>query len=247
MSNSKKREFTDHDNSLISPIQLKKRKLSESVSTNKIKSIFSNSSDHNEFLTYFHPIQQSPLSKLLNIPFDINREIAQYAVGTIQKCANTNCNAGICVLNEHWIEFNPLKWNYCANKNKYFCDMCLPFTTHFICCDTIQYFKHYTKCFWLNKNETMCYDDVWDVWDEYVMGYKCLYCDNMSNNDHCARCNEWNCALHDTMKCDAGIHNICCSEVYCIECENCFCIPCNGYDCGHFCDRCNGFWCNVCA
>eukprot|EP01084_Bolivina_argentea_P059583 108832_1 len=157
---------------------------------------FLHPADRKQFLMYFRCIEKTELVKLLSIPLDITRTIAQYATGTIVKCANDGCNTGICVLMEHMSDFNnnkPVKWNYCANTQKYFCELCLPFTTNFFCCDTIQCFKHYKKCVGINKNEkykTLCYDDIAV---EYVMGYKCLYC---KEGGSCEMCGIWVCSAH---------------------------------------------------
>eukprot|EP01084_Bolivina_argentea_P001147 2106_1 len=246
MSNSKKRKFTDlSNNSLISLNQFKKRKSRENESTNKIKSIFSNATDHTEFVTYFNAIKQSPLSNLLHVSLDIMREIAEFAPGIIEKCSNNHCNVGICVLNKHWDEFNnnkPSKWTYCVQKNKYFCDICLPHTTRFICCNTIQYYKHYEDCYWKCSIDIMCGDDI----DEFAMGYKCAYCDNEFGN--CNNCGEWNCSFHTEFRtCDSGMHNRCCQAFFCHECGGSFCYSCDGANCGYVCDGCAAFWCNSCS
>eukprot|EP01084_Bolivina_argentea_P001145 2103_1 len=247
MSNSKKRKFTDlSNNSLISLNQFKKRKSRENESTNKIKSIFSNATDHTEFVTYFNAIKQSPLSNLLHVSLDIMREIAEFAPGIIEKCSNNHCNVGICVLNKHWDEFNnnkPSKWTYCVERNKYFCDMCLPHTTRFICCNTIQCYKHYEACWWISNIDTMCLDDIND---EYVMGYKCAYCDDQNGN--CNDCKEWNCSFHrEIMTCNSGMHNMCCQVYGCDSCDGSFCDSCDGKDCGNICGKCCEFWCVSCS
>eukprot|EP01084_Bolivina_argentea_P280537 479770_1 len=209
MSTSKKRklEFLQESSN-----QCKKRKLS--APTKKIKSIFSHSKDHDEFLKYFHSIQQSSLPHSLNIPSDINKEIAAFSTGLIKKCSGSYCNARICVLNQDWIEFSNdtlSKWTYCSKTDKYFCDMCLPYTTHFHCCDTIQCFKGYRKCVWSGDEIKCRYIGYFDD-DVSILSYKCMYCNNdMVWFEICDDCSELSCCYHSWVyKCDANEHNMCC-------------------------------------
>eukprot|EP01084_Bolivina_argentea_P306508 529666_1 len=215
-----------------------------------IKSMFSDLCDQDQFMSYLKPIQQSQIATHLFIPFDILREISEFATGEIKQCSNNKCQAGICILNQHWIDFNnghPKKWNYCPIENKYFCEICAPFTAKFICCDTIQCFKHYRKCAWnmsKDKYETMC-----DDYDGPSMAYQCLYCDNDNDDNRlCIEHNEWMCYFHrEITKCEQGIHNICCGGIFeCVKCENEVCLECANHSGGFICDKCIGFICNEC-
>eukprot|EP01084_Bolivina_argentea_P280536 479768_1 len=247
MSTSKKRklEFLQESSN-----QCKKRKLS--APTKKIKSIFSHSKDHDEFLKYFHSIQQSSLPHSLNIPSDINKEIAAFSTGLIKKCSGSYCNARICVLNQDWIEFSNdtlSKWTYCSKTDKYFCDMCLPYTTHFHCCDTIQCFKGYRKCVWSGDEIKCRYIGYFDD-DVSILSYKCMYCNNdMVWFEICDDCSELSCCYHSWVyKCDANEHNMCCQTRNCYSCNEQFCYGCDGSFWSNYkCDRCLEFWCNECA
>ena len=160
----------------------KKMKLNNKSNDKGMRTMFDDDKDHNECLGYFESIQSSKLPQMLQCPLDINRNIAEYAVGTIETCSNNECDAGICVLNEDWKYFEDIddgikfsKWNYCYNTEQYFCGLCVPMTTHFACCDTVQCVSkdNKNKC-WVwkkgeNDEEFMCYDDVNDT--------HCMECD----------------------------------------------------------------------
>jgi len=104
--------------------------------------MFTNWSDHYQCLSYRFAIASSELSEILKIPAIINKKIAEYSTGKITNCANTKCQAGICILESDMQDFRCLitltNFNFCSIKNKYFCMKCEPSTTYFECCDTIQ-------------------------------------------------------------------------------------------------------------
>ena len=148
MSNPRKRRLRDIDEmeDEIEPPPAKKAKVSnESTNITEIKSMFSNSDDHKEFMTYFKSIEMSRLSKQLSIPLDINRNVAEYATGTIQTCSNNKCKSEICVLNKDWNDSNR-KWKHSTKTDKYYCQTCAPFTTRFIRCGIIQCVLNLKKC-----------------------------------------------------------------------------------------------------
>eukprot|EP01084_Bolivina_argentea_P059579 108824_1 len=250
---SRKRQFEESDNSSSEPIlpPPKKQKL---LNDYFYTSTFQNSTDHNQFVFYFNIIQKNQLIQSLNIPSIINREIAEYATGTIKPCSNLNCNEGICILNSDWKNFNKnkiTKWTYCDRKNNYFCEKCKPHTLYFNCCDTTQCILNSKKCDFLtydkDKTKTMCYDRVKDT---YLMGYKCLYC-NYDENGICPDCGEWSCK-YDRIKCDNNQHNFCCSLMgICNKCNARFCNKCtdDNYNAefADFCCNCPKLFCGDCV
>ena len=72
---SKKQKLNDHNNS----------------SSNTSSICFVNSSDHQHFLELFQVIDGSQLIKSLNITHFISKDIAEFATGSFEKCANTKC------------------------------------------------------------------------------------------------------------------------------------------------------------
>ena len=63
-------------------------------------SIFSNKEDHQQFISILKSINANKLIYDLNIPDDITKEIAEYAVGMIYNCQHTSCVNKIIVLKE---------------------------------------------------------------------------------------------------------------------------------------------------
>ncbi len=241
--------------------RVKRRKISsDDNNDNSISSMFLNHVDHREFIKYFNPIEASQLSEIYQIPLAINREIAEFATGTIEQCANDNCNAGICVLNEEKILFQnkqEVKWNYCSIENKYFCSLCKPSTLRFICCDRVQCVTNTVKCAGNTNDDDneMCYDDQKN---EYWMRYKCCFC--VENNDAgCSKCKLWRCVYHAEED-NAPIYP--CWQCFGYWCPKCFqevgmvnCDPCGTMYCrecfdkmgGVCCDECNTGWCGDCC
>ena len=78
--------------------------------------------------------------------------------GKIEICANHKCDAGICVLSEDWEKYKSddfQKWNYCEKTDRYFCQICYPFTTTFTCCDTIQCVLETKQCYNKSSNDKL--------------------------------------------------------------------------------------------
>ena len=219
-----------------------------------IKTRFLNSKDHKACIKYLQSIEESDLIQSLQIPQDVNREIAEYTTGLIKECGNKDCKAGICVLNEAMVNFENGKeteWNYCVEKDIFFCSLCKPSTVKFICCDTVQYVTDDTKCDGSVKyddGKTRCFDEVYN---KYSMRWKCQFCDDSDSefdNDNsrtCRGCGKWMCYFHrETHKCPNAEHNIYCNLFdLCVKCDEWYCEGCQGPDGAVICAECQDLYC----
>ena len=249
MTSSLKRTFSDlnDENATKYPEPSAKRiKLADDQS---MKTTFMNNKDHKECTEYLLSIEQADLIQSLQIPLDINREIAEFATGDIKQCGNKECKAGICVLNEAIIAFENGKeteWTYCNQKDVYFCELCEPSTIKFICCNTIQYVTEDRKCGACRDSDLpFCVDKYGDY--SLLMGYKCNFCDALDDDRTCKDCGEWACYFHHDMRgCYDDKHNGCCkSNGFCILCDEAFCDGCDDEN-GYFCDKCWESFCGTC-
>merc|ERR1712228_1083738 len=117
----------------------------------------------------------------------------------------------------------------CCKTDKFFCELCSEQTINFICCETVQCIKNYSKCPWIDdKSNGHCLG-----WNETMMGYKCAFCSDVFNHDgNECECNEWHCDYHqDLMK------------SYCKDCGGEYCM--NRHH-GITCDGCHVFQCDAC-
>ena len=208
------------------------------------KTMFSDIRDHKECIGYLQSIESSELSQTLAIPFDINREIAEYATGTIHQCGNKKCNSDICVLNETLAEFvngKETEWNYCSVQHVYFCALCKPSTIKFVCCDTVQHVTEERECYCNTEDDALCLNP--EEHSESLMGYKCNFCDD--NSGTCDECGRWMCEHHREFEiCDMMKHKGCCTLLGdCRKCGRLFCKQCDG---GSMCDTCYDEHCPDC-
>ena len=75
----------------------KKRKVNKKTRS----SVFVYFSDYTQFINILKAMEESELTDTLNIPHDINREIAEYATGDWIYCGNTECAELVSVLEEY--------------------------------------------------------------------------------------------------------------------------------------------------
>eukprot|EP01084_Bolivina_argentea_P292277 502438_1 len=102
-------------------------------SSTQIQSIwFSNNIDHKQFNQIYSIINNSELSNHLNIPYLLNKEIAEYATGQFVECnGDINCTNHISILNGHIQIYsnnnyeNIIGYKYCIESEKYYCFDCM--------------------------------------------------------------------------------------------------------------------------
>merc|ERR1712228_422227 len=176
-----------------------------------------------------------------------------YATGTIEECGNEACNAGVCVLNDAWINFeNDIEtdWSYCDEQDIFFCVLCKPSTIKFLCCDTIQYVTEDRKCWGKTSKAdiTMCHDETFGIFGR-LMSYKCNFCDDVEHSDDertCEECGKWACTFHRKLfKCIPNrTHNLCCiPSIQCSKCNHWMCTDCDGPGAIMFCEECKTWFC----
>ena len=184
----------------IEPNKSKKRK----KMNNEIKSsLFRCREDHDQFTTIFKLLQESELLEQMNIPSDINKEIAEYSTGEWVKHKG-DCNAMVSALWEDisYGKSNDFKCMECE-KNCWFigcgCDK-------IIMCDSQQDSLRCNCCKEFRCNDCENYKchlcpNVycgWCVAMERMECYRCNrifcgYCDNYARVGCCAMCGEYYC------------------------------------------------------
>eukprot|EP01084_Bolivina_argentea_P013156 24655_1 len=196
------------------------KKLEINTNTIEIKSIWLlHPSDHSEFKQLFATIDNSELSKSLQIPHFINKEIAEYGTGQFVQCTNSKCNNKIPILhqdaamyNDNHENANKLGYKWCEQSDEYYCDKCMNSAKSCDCCCAHLHFQ--PDCDKCNECKTYLCNCECDC--DCSCQDKCDNCGIKSCNDcwfikECARCNKdfcQNCSIMPD-KSDCCICNDC--------------------------------------
>eukprot|EP01084_Bolivina_argentea_P052063 95670_1 len=126
-------------------------------STSVKSTLFSYDYEQLQFQQMYTAINDSQLIKLLNITHYIQKDIAEYATGYLEKCHICKMNI-ICTPCSNDIFYgkyehdhsnaNVINFKYCQDNDRYFCDKCMLLVTSVDCdcCNNLFYVKYGNKC-----------------------------------------------------------------------------------------------------
>eukprot|EP01084_Bolivina_argentea_P300672 518523_1 len=213
-------------------------------------SIFNHPYDHDECLIYLKSIQQTQLVKSFQIPFMINKHIAELCVGVIHQCSNQRCVSWFqnvinpCCINNNRGQIVLLaenKHRMCSETGNVFCDKCGSCSgQHHYCdqCRKPQCLLDSNKC--RIENCMAC----GDICQHIDMG-TCEQCNDYVCEDHYKECNV--CGIHTCNDCDMVDECNACKRLICWDhsqvCNECMYMVCLDDD---ECDQEQGIFCVVC-
>ena len=180
-----------------------------------------------QFQEMFTAIDSCELLVKLSIPQDITKEIAEYATGDIEYCANNKCGQDICTLpdDEHPEDAagdEERGYAYCEERDNYWC---------FDCVDGVDYCQGYQDCLvkihsseWREcgfNRDSKCEQFIkicGDGWDECLYQY-CKICDRYAC-DECYPRSPYE--MNECKSCNKSCCDDCCrifaDAVLCIDC-----------------------------
>lgn len=93
----------------------------------RIKSIFRNIEDQKNFTQILRILDMTELSVMYDIPLNVNKEIAEFAMGHIHKCLMTKCDHDILQLNNVSMYFDEFegKWRCHRYQMNEYCLNCI--------------------------------------------------------------------------------------------------------------------------
>ena len=191
MSNNRKRKFCELEH--VDDDRASKRRKKDNE--NKIKSMFSDEDDHNQFMKLFESIGETAIAKQLNLSNDIIKEVAEHATGDWETCGDPDCGELVSVLEGQQTYWCPgcmknVKYYECElhdqlllpiieDEDDYYCHLCRDWSavnTLIACCGGDECGVCGTKyC------ETCIYRG------EFGKNY-------LENAGECTKCGDWTCS-----------------------------------------------------